>query len=120
MFGLDLYIVFVLGVILSLIFIEKMGVLLVGFIVLGYLVFVFDQLIIILMIFLISILMYVIVVYGILKVVILYGCCKFIVMLIMGIVIKVVFDYFFLILLFEVFELCGIGIIVLGLIVNIM
>lgn len=42
MFGLDLYIVLILGVLFSLIFVEKIGIVLVGLVVLGYLGFVFN------------------------------------------------------------------------------
>lgn len=43
MFGSDLYISLVLGIILSLIFAEKTGVLPAGLVVPGYLALVFDQ-----------------------------------------------------------------------------
>lgn len=119
MFGLDLYILFILGVLISLIFVEKIGIVLVGLVVLGYLGFVFNQLVFILFVLLVSFFIYVIVKYGLFRFMILYGCRKFAVMLIMGICLKIVFDFFYLIVLFEILEFCGIGIIVLGLIVNI-
>ncbi|AQX55631.1 poly-gamma-glutamate biosynthesis protein PgsC [Priestia flexa] len=118
MFGSDLYIALVLGITLSLIFTEKTGVLPAGLIVPGYLALIFDQPMMIVVVFVISLLTYVIVVYGISKVVILYGRRKFTAMLITGIAIKVIFDYFYPVLPFEVFELRGIGVIVPGLIAN--
>lgn len=120
MFGSDLYIALVLGITLSLIFTEKTGVIPAGLIVPGYLALIFDQPMAILMVFLISILTYLIVVYGIGKVTILYGRRKFTAMLITGIALKVVFDYLFPIVPFEMFELRGIGVIVPGLIANTM
>ncbi|MDT2047884.1 poly-gamma-glutamate biosynthesis protein PgsC [Priestia aryabhattai] len=118
MFGSDLYIALVLGITLSLIFTEKTGVLPAGLIVPGYLALIFDQPMMIVVVFVISLLTYVIVVYGISKVVILYGRRKFTAMLITGIAIKVIFDYFYPVLPFEIFELRGIGVIVPGLIAN--
>ncbi|MCG3056564.1 poly-gamma-glutamate biosynthesis protein PgsC, partial [Escherichia coli] len=86
---------------LSLIFTEKTGVLPAGLIVPGYLALIFDQPMMIVVVFVISLLTYVIVVYGISKVVILYGRRKFTAMLITGIAIKVIFDYFYPVLPFE-------------------
>ncbi|NEU30208.1 poly-gamma-glutamate biosynthesis protein PgsC [bacterium LRH843] len=118
MFGSDLYIALVIGVVLSLIYAEKTGVLPAGLIVPGYLSLVFDQPVFILTVLLISFLTYFIVVYGIGKITILYGRRKFAAMLTTGIILKLVFDYFYPVLPFEAFELRGIGIIVPGLIAN--
>ncbi|WP_110112177.1 poly-gamma-glutamate biosynthesis protein PgsC [Bacillus sp. CGMCC 1.16541] len=120
MFGSDLYIALVLGVALSLIFTEKTGVLPAGLIVPGYLALVFDQPVFMLVVLLISMLTYVIVVYGISKFMILYGRRKFAAMLITGMCLKLIFDYAYPIVPFEMFELRGIGIIVPGLIANAM
>ncbi|MFC0561039.1 poly-gamma-glutamate biosynthesis protein PgsC [Halalkalibacter alkalisediminis] len=118
MFGSDLYIALVIGVVLSLIYAEKTGVLPAGLIVPGYLALVFDQPIFLLLVFLVSFLTYFIVVYGIGKITILYGRRKFAAMLTTGIVLKLVFDYFYPVLPFEAFEFRGIGVIVPGLIAN--
>ncbi|KAB2332133.1 poly-gamma-glutamate biosynthesis protein PgsC [Cytobacillus depressus] len=118
MFGSDLYIALVLGVILSLIFAEKTGVLPAGLVVPGYLALVFDQPIFMLMIFFISLLTYLIVTYGIARLTILYGRRKFAAMLTTGIVLKLVFDYFYPVMPFEIHEFRGIGVIVPGLIAN--
>jgi gamma-polyglutamate biosynthesis protein CapC len=118
MFGSDLYVALVLGVTLSLIFAEKTGVLPAGLIVPGYLALVFDQPAFMLVVFLISILTYLIVAHGVSRWVILYGRRKFAAMLITGICLKLIFDYFYPVMPFEIFEFRGIGIIVPGLIAN--
>ncbi|KZZ82573.1 poly-gamma-glutamate biosynthesis protein PgsC [Bacillus sp. SJS] len=120
MFGSDLYIALVLGVLLSLLFTEKTGVIPAGLIVPGYLALVFDQPVFLAVVFLISLLTYLIVTYGIAKIVILYGRRKFAAMLTVGILLKLAFDYTYPILPFEIFEFRGIGIIVPGLIANTM
>ncbi len=118
MFGSDLYVALVLGVILSLIFAERTGIVPAGLVVPGYLALVFDQPLFLIMILLISLLTYVIVTYGISPFVILYGRRKFSAMLIVGITLKLVFDYLYPVMPFEIFEFRGIGIIVPGLIAN--
>lgn len=120
MFGSDLYVALILGVTLSLIFTEKTGVLPAGLVVPGYLALVFNQPIFMLVVLLISILTYVIVVHGVSRYMILYGRRKFAAMLITGIGLKLIFDYFYPVMPFDIFELRGIGIIVPGLIANTM
>ncbi|OCA84967.1 poly-gamma-glutamate biosynthesis protein PgsC [Pseudobacillus wudalianchiensis] len=118
MFGSDLYVALVLGVTLSLIFTEKTGVLPAGLVVPGYLALVFNQPTFMLVVFLISILTYLIVTHGVARWVILYGRRKFAAMLITGMCLKLLFDYFYPVMPFEIFEFRGIGIIVPGLIAN--
>lgn len=118
MFGSDLYISLVIGVVLSLIYAEKTGVLPAGLVVPGYLALIFDQPVFVLLVFLISFLTYFIVVYGIGKITILYGRRKFAAMLTTGILLKLVFDYFYPVFPFETYEFRGIGVIVPGLIAN--
>lgn len=118
MFGSDLYIALVLGVILSLIFAEKTGVVPAGLVVPGYLALVFDQPLFMTMILFISILTYLIVTYGVSRFTILYGRRKFAAMLTVGIILKLAFDYFYPIMPFEIYEFRGIGVIVPGLIAN--
>ncbi|AZB44353.1 poly-gamma-glutamate biosynthesis protein PgsC [Bacillus sp. FJAT-42376] len=120
MFGSDLYIALVLGVLLSLLFTEKTGVIPAGLIVPGYLALVFDQPVFLAVVFFISLLTYLIVTFGISKLVILYGRRKFAAMLTVGILLKLAFDFAYPILPFEIFEFRGIGIIVPGLIANTM
>ena len=66
----------------------------------------------------ISILTYVIVMHGVSRFMILYGRRKFAAMLVTGICLKLLFDYFYPVMPFEIFEFRGIGVIVPGLIAN--
>lgn len=118
MFGSDLYIALVLGVILSLLFSEKTGIVPAGMVVPGYFALIFDQPIFIAVIFGISLLTYVIVTYGISRFTLLYGRRKFAAMMTVGIVLKLVLDYTYPVLPFEILEFRGIGVIVPGLIAN--
>lgn len=118
MFGSDLYIALVLGVILSLLFSERTGIVPAGLVVPGYLALVFDQPIFIAVIFGISLLTYVIVTYGLSRIMLLYGRRKFAAMLSVGIVLKLLLDYAYPMLPFEILEFRGIGVIVPGLIAN--
>lgn len=118
MFGADLYIALVIGAVLSLIFAEKTGVLPAGLVVPGYLALVFDQWLLMIIIFSISFLTYFIVTYGVGRVTILYGRRKFTAMLIVGIILKLIFDFLYPYMPFEIFEFRGIGVIVPGLIAN--
>jgi|SRR5690625_53410 len=118
MFGSDLYIALVLGVILSLLFAEKTGIVPAGMVVPGYLALVFDQPIFVAVIFFISLLTYVIVTFGLSRITLLYGRRKFAAMLATGIVLKLILDYAYPILPFEIMEFRGIGVIVPGLIAN--
>ncbi|TKI98681.1 poly-gamma-glutamate biosynthesis protein PgsC, partial [Bacillus cereus] len=105
---------------LSLIFTEKTGMLPSGLVVPGYLALIFNEPVFMLLVLLISILTYVIVMYGVSRITILYGRRKFAAMLTVGICLKLIFDYFYPVLPFEVYEFRGIGVIVPGLIANTM
>jgi poly-gamma-glutamate biosynthesis protein PgsC/CapC len=122
LFGSDLYISLIIGVVLSLLYAEKVGVVPAGLIVPGYMGLVFDQPIFVASVLFISFLTYLIVTKGVARVTILYGRRKFAAMLTVGIALKLVFDYFapmtFPYLPFEMQEFRGIGIIVPGLIAN--
>ena len=118
MFGSDLYIALVLGVLVSLLFAEKTGILPAGLVVPGYLALIFDQPIFIAMVLVISILTYLIVTHIFSRFTILYGRRKFAAMLTTGIALKLVFDFFYPIMPFEIYEFRGIGVIVPGLIAN--
>jgi gamma-polyglutamate biosynthesis protein CapC len=117
-FGSDLYVALVVGVILSLIFAEKTGILPAGLVVPGYLGLIFDQPVFLLLVLFISLLTYLIVQFGISKITILYGRRKFAAMLTTGIVLKLLFDYIYPVMPFEIYEFRGIGVIVPGLIAN--
>lgn len=120
MFGSDLYIALILGVVLSLIFTERTGIVPAGLVVPGYLALIFDQPLFLVMVLFISILTYIIVTYGVSRFTILYGRRKFAAMLITGIILKLIFDFFYPVMSFEIYEFRGIGVIVPGLIANTM
>ncbi|MBD1371760.1 poly-gamma-glutamate biosynthesis protein PgsC [Hazenella sp. IB182357] len=122
MFGSDLYVALIIGVVLSLLYAEKVGVVPAGLIVPGYLALVFDQPIFIGVVLLLSFFTYLIVTKGIARFVILYGRRKFAAMLTVGICLKLIFDmispHVFPLIPFEMQEFRGIGVIVPGLIAN--
>ncbi|HLR42544.1 MAG TPA: poly-gamma-glutamate biosynthesis protein PgsC [Pseudogracilibacillus sp.] len=118
MFGTDLYVALAVGMVIALLFAEKTGIVPAGLVVPGYLALVFDQWRFLLVIIFISIITYLIVQFGVTRFVILYGRRKFAAMLIVGMMVKLVFDYFYPIFPFEVYEFRGIGIIVPGIIAN--
>lgn len=118
MFGTELYLSLVIGVAVSLIYAERTGVIPAGMVVPGYLALVLDQVLFVGAIFLISFATFAIVHFGISRVVILFGRRRFVAMLGVGIVLKLVFDAFYPALPFEVYEFRGIGVIVPGLVAN--
>lgn len=118
MFGTEMYLSLVVGVFLSLIYAERTGVIPAGLVVPGYLAMVFDQVLFVAAIFLLSFLTFVIVDRGVDRVAILYGRRRFVAMLSVGILLKLVFDALYPMLPFEVYEFRGIGVIVPGLVAN--
>jgi gamma-polyglutamate biosynthesis protein CapC len=118
MFGTELYLSLVVGVVVSLIYAERTGVIPAGLVVPGYLALVLDQVIFLSAIFLLSFLTFLIVDRGVDRLVILYGRRRFVAMLSVGIVLKLIFDALYPALPFEVYEFRGIGVIVPGLIGN--
>lgn len=118
MFGTELYLSLVIGVAVSLLYAERTGVIPAGMVVPGYLALVLDQVLFVGAIFLISFSAFLIVHYGVSRLTILYGRRRFVAMLGVGIVLKLVFDYFYPALPFEVYEFRGIGVIVPGLVAN--
>ncbi|MDQ0253919.1 poly-gamma-glutamate biosynthesis protein PgsC/CapC [Evansella vedderi] len=123
MFGFDsgdVYLAMVAGVIFSLFYAEKTGVLPAGLVVPGYIAMMFGDLINIAVVFLISFITFLIVMKVIAKFTILYGRRKFTAMLTVAILLKLSFDYMFpsLSMAETVEGLKAIGIIVPGLIAN--
>jgi gamma-polyglutamate biosynthesis protein CapC len=118
MFGTELYLSLVLGVVVSLVYAERTGVIPAGMVVPGYLALVLDQMLFVGAILLISFATFLVVHLGISKLVILYGRRRFVAMLGVGIVFKLVFDALYPAMPFEVYEFRGIGVIVPGLIAN--
>jgi gamma-polyglutamate biosynthesis protein CapC len=118
MFGTELYLSLVVGVVVSLVYAERTGVIPAGLVVPGYLALVLDQTVFLAAIFLLSFLTFLIVDRGIDRYVILYGRRRFVAMLSIGIMLKLVFDALYPAMPFEVYEFRGIGVIVPGLIAN--
>ncbi|WP_096437500.1 poly-gamma-glutamate biosynthesis protein PgsC [Alteribacter populi] len=118
MFGTDLYIAIIVGILLSLIYVEKTGIMPAGLIVPGYIGLIFDQIMFVIVIAFISLVTYLLVTQVLGRITVLYGRRKFAAMLTVGVLLKMGFDYFYPIIPFEVYELRGIGVIVPGLIAN--
>lgn len=118
MFNTDLYIAIIIGIVLSLIYTELVGVMPAGLVVPGYLAQFYNQPLNVLIITLISLLTFLIVKYVIARYTILFGRRMFVAMLLTAIAVKFAFDYAYPLLPFEVFELRGIGVVVPGLIAN--
>ncbi|TVR28080.1 MAG: poly-gamma-glutamate biosynthesis protein PgsC [Nitriliruptor sp.] len=118
MFGTELYLSLVIGVVVSLIYAERTGVIPAGLVVPGYLALVLDQVLFLIAIFLISFATFLVVEYGVSRLVILFGRRRFVAMLSVGIVFKLVFDALYPAMPFEVYEFRGIGVIVPGLVAN--
>src|SRR5699024_10832005 len=91
-----------------------------GLVVPGYLALIFDQPIFIDVILFVSFLTYLILNFEIIRVTILYGRRQFDTMLIVGITLKMIFDFFDPVMPFEILEFRGIGVIVPGIIANTM
>ncbi|QBI18234.1 poly-gamma-glutamate biosynthesis protein PgsC [Egibacter rhizosphaerae] len=118
MFGTELYVSLVVGVVLSLLYAERTGVIPAGLVVPGYLALIFDQVVFVSAVLLLSFLAFLIVERGVERVVILYGRRRFVAMLSVGILLKLAFDALYPTMPFEVYEFRGIGVIVPGLIAN--
>ncbi len=118
MFGTELYLSLLIGVAVSLVYAERTGVIPAGLVVPGYLALVLDQVIFVAFILLISFVTFLVVEKGVSRYVILYGRRRFLAMMIVGVLCKLVFDRLYPALPFEVYEFRGIGVIVPGLIAN--
>ncbi|WP_173918274.1 poly-gamma-glutamate biosynthesis protein PgsC [Halobacillus sp. Marseille-Q1614] len=118
MFGTDLYIAIVIGVLLSLLYAEKTGIVPAGLVVPGYIALIFDQVMYVLVVALISLITYLLVTQVLSRFTVLYGRRKFAAMLTVGVLLKMSMDYLYPLTPFPVMELRGIGVIVPGLIAN--
>src|SRR5699024_12722125 len=85
-----------------------------------FFILIFSLSMFIFVLFFVSFLTYLIVHFGIRRVIILYGRRKFAAMLIVGITLKMILDFFYPVMPFEILEFRGIGVIVPGLIANTM
>ena len=116
MFGTDLYIALVIGLILSLIFVEKTGFTPAALIVPGYIALIVEDPIYLLLVLLISLVTYLIVTYGIAKITILDRNRKLVAMVAVGVAVMLIIDYFLPMMSFGIYELMAIGLLVPGLI----
>ncbi|WP_096437302.1 poly-gamma-glutamate biosynthesis protein PgsC [Alteribacter populi] len=118
MFGGELYVALIIGVLVSLLFTEKFGVLPAGLIIPGYLALIFDQPIFLVVVLGISVITFLLVTKVVGRYVTLYGRRKFAAMMVAGMILKMIFDYFYPVMPFVINEFRGLGIIVPGLIAN--
>ena len=116
MFGTDLYIALVIGLILSLIFVEKTGFTPAALIVPGYIALIVEDPIYLLLVLLISLVTYLVVTYGIAKITILDRNRKLVAMVAVGVAVMLIIDYFLPMMSFGIYELMAIGLLVPGLI----
>ena len=116
MFGTDLYIALVIGLILSLIFVEKTGFTPAALIVPGYIALIVEDPIYLLLVLLISLVTYLVVTYGIAKITILDRNRKLVAMIAVGVAVMLIIDYFLPMMSFGIYELMAIGLLVPGLI----
>lgn len=118
MYAGDTQIAIIVGIVLSLIYAEKTGVLPAGLIVPGYLAMYFDQPVYILVVIFLSVLVYTVVRWGIGQVTILYGRRLFAAMLITAAICRFLLEMAYPLIPFEIFSLQSVGVIVPGLIAN--
>lgn len=118
MYGTELYIAIVIGTFLSLLYTEITGILPAGLVVAGYFALMFNHPYAILGILFISCLTYLIVTHVVSRFVILYGRRKFVAMITVGILVKLLLDYLVPYIPYEIYEISGIGVIIPGIIAN--
>lgn len=112
------YMALVIGMAISLLMAEYIGVVPGSMIVPGYLAIICDDIPQLLLIFAISVVVYLIINYILPKFVILFGRRKFVATLIVGVIIKLVLELVFPVLPFATLEFRGIGVITPSLIAN--
>lgn len=118
MIDANITVALIIGVVLSLLFAEKTGIVPAGLVVPGYLALTLTEPVYIVSIFLASFVTYLIVMKGLSRFMILYGRRKFSMMLIVGIAVKLIFDYTLPMESMQVSAIQEIGIIVPGIIAN--
>ena len=114
----ELYITIIIGTVISLIFSEITGMGPSGMIIPGYMALFYDQPLAILIMFFIAFLTYIVVMKGVARVTILYGRRKFVAMIAVAIVIKLLLDMMYPIIPYDVFAVRNFSIIIPGLIAN--
>ena len=118
MISTDLYVAIILGLTLSLLFAEKFGINPGGLVVPGYLALTMKDPKSLIAIFLLSLLTYIIVEFGLNKFVILYGRRRFLAMLMVCMVLKILLDVFNVSMGMSLGILNGVGVVIPGLIAN--
>ena len=117
MISTDLYVAIILGLTLSLLFAEKFGINPGGLVVPGYLALTMKDPKSLIAIFLLSLLTY-IVEFGLNKFIILYGRRRFLAMLMVCMVLKILLDVFNVSMGMSLGILNGVGVVIPGLIAN--
>ena len=118
MVGSELYVALIVGVLISLVYVEKTGLLPAGLIVPGYLALVLIEFRLLAVIFAVAGITYLFVTQVLARFIVIYGRRRFAAMLTVGILLKLVADAVFPIVPFEALELRGLGVIVPGIIAN--
>ena len=118
MISTDLYVAIILGLTLSLLFAEKFGINPGGLVVPGYLALTMKDPKCLIEILLLSLLTYIIVLFGLNKFVILYGRRRFLAMLMVCMVLKILLDVFNVSMGMSLGILNGVGVVIPGLIAN--
>lgn len=114
----ELYIAVLVGLLLSIAIEEFFGISAGGVIVPGYLSLLCDDLLSIVVVFAIAMLTYLIVEFILPKFVLLFGKRKFVACLLVGLVFKVIADFFVPVLPFATLAFRGVGVVTPGLIAN--
>lgn len=118
MYITEIELALIIGVAVSLLFSEKFGILAGGLVSAAYIAIYFDNIEVVLVIYLISFITYFLVQFVLPKFVILYGRRKFVACLIIAIILKIITEFIFPILPFEVFEFRGLSVIVPAILAN--
>ena len=118
MVSTDLYVAIILGLTLSLLFQEKFGINPGGLVVPGYLALTMNNPKSLIAIFLLSVLTYIIVEFILNKFIILYGRRRFLAMMVVCILLKIIIDTLNMSMGMSLGVLDGVGIVIPGLIAN--
>ncbi len=118
MYITQIEIAILVGVIISLLFSEKFGISAGGIVAPAYIAMYFDSIETIIILYLISLITFLFIKFVLPKYIILYGRRQFVACIIIAIVLKVICEYLFPVLPFEVYEFRGISIIVPALLAN--
>lgn len=118
MYITQIEIALLVGVTISLLFSEYFGISAGGIVAPAYIAMYFSNIQTVILIYFISLLTFLFVKFVLPKYIIIYGRRQFVACIIIATVLKIVFEYFFPLLPFEVYEFRGISIIVPALLAN--